>query len=61
MDETETLKAQLAAANREIEDLKLRLQNVEWLYRHEFELKTKAVEDAPLKPQSKTTPMVLTS
>jgi len=56
MDETETLKAQLAAANREIEDLKLRLQNVEWLYRHEFELKRKAVEDAPSSRRRKPRP-----
>jgi hypothetical protein len=61
MDETESLKAQLAAANEESEDLRLRLQNLVLLYRHESETKKKTVHRAAHTPLAKNPSTILTS
>ncbi len=42
-DETKILKRQLAVAIREIEDLRIRIQNLLLLYQHEAEFKKRNV------------------
>jgi len=61
MDETESLKVQLAAARRESEDLRLRLQNLLLLYRHEVEFKVGIVHHAYHKPLAKGSSVALIS
>ena len=53
MAEMETLKAQLEAANRKIEDLETRIQNLTLFHRHELKLKKKASFSSSLKTKDK--------
>jgi hypothetical protein len=58
MDETEALRKELIAAKREIEDLRIRLRNVELLYFSE--LKAQQAKEAPLKLTAKFPSLIST-